>query len=56
LVWNDGQLERRLGELLENSKLREEMGRRGYEISRAWDWATVAPQWEQRLLETIENL
>jgi glycosyltransferase involved in cell wall biosynthesis len=56
LVWNDGDLEDRLGELLENAKLREEMGRRGHEIARTWDWVTVAPQWEQALLSIIENL
>jgi glycosyltransferase involved in cell wall biosynthesis len=56
LVWSDNELERRVGELLEDSKLCEEMGRRGHEISRAWDWATVAPQWEGRLLEIIDDL
>ena len=55
VVWSDSELERRLGELLENSKLRDEMGRQGYEMSRAWDWAVVAPQWEQALLGIIEN-
>ncbi len=54
VVWNDSELESRLGELLENPTLCEEMGRNGREISRAWDWAVVAPQWEQALLSLIQ--
>ena len=55
VVWNDSELESRLGELLENPTLCEEMGRNGREISRAWDWAVVAPQWEQALLNLIKK-
>ena len=53
VVWSDGELESRLGELLGNPGLCEEMGTRGWEISRAWDWAVVAPQWEELLLGIV---
>jgi glycosyltransferase involved in cell wall biosynthesis len=56
VVWNDSELESRLGELLENPKLREEMGRNGREISPAWNWALLAPQWERGLLRVIESV
>lgn len=55
VVWSDSELERRLSELLENASLCEEMGKRGRELARAWDWALVAPQWEQGLLRIIES-
>ncbi len=55
VVWNDSELESRLGELLENPTLCEAMGRNGHEMSRAWDWALLAPQWEQALLSLIQK-
>ena len=55
LVWSDVELQRRLGELLESPPLCAEMGRHGYEISRAWDWDKVAKQWEQTLLGIIQS-
>jgi glycosyltransferase involved in cell wall biosynthesis len=56
VVWSDNELKHRLGELLESASLREDMGRRGREVARAWDWTVVAPQWEGALLGLIENL
>jgi glycosyltransferase involved in cell wall biosynthesis len=55
VVWSDGELEQRLGELLKDPTLREEMGQRGREMAQAWDWSVVAPQWEQRLIAITES-
>jgi glycosyltransferase involved in cell wall biosynthesis len=55
VVWSDGELERRLAELLDNNVLRAQMGSRGAEMARAWDWGVVAPQWERRVHETISR-
>jgi glycosyltransferase involved in cell wall biosynthesis len=56
VVWSDSELEQRLGELLENASLCAEMGRRGCEMSRTWDWDVVAPQWERGLVRIVESL
>jgi glycosyltransferase involved in cell wall biosynthesis len=55
LVWSDGELDQRLGELLENPSLCADMGRAGREMARAWDWSVVAPQWERALVKVIEG-
>lgn len=55
VVWNDEELEQRLGELLNDPNLRAAMGDRGREMAAAWDWSAVAPQWEQRVLEIISE-
>lgn len=55
VVWNDDELERRLGELLSDAALREQLGRRGSGMAAAWDWDVVAPQWERHLLEIIDG-
>jgi len=55
VVWNDGELERRLDELLQDPTLREKMGACGREMARAWDWSIVAPQWEQHIVALIEG-
>lgn len=56
VVWSDDELEQRLGELLDNDVLRAEMGRRGSEMARAWDWNVVAPLWERELLAIAARL
>jgi glycosyltransferase involved in cell wall biosynthesis len=56
VVWSDGELERRLWEILTNDGMREDMGRRGSAMARAWDWTVLAPQWEKRIVETIDDL
>ncbi len=55
VVWSDGELERRLGELLQDPIAREEMGRHGREMAQGWDWSVVAPQWEQHIIALIEG-
>ena len=55
VVWSDDELEQQLGKLLKSPDLRDEMGKKGSEIARAWDWNAVAPQWEQALLSIIEG-
>ncbi|HTC04166.1 MAG TPA: glycosyltransferase [Xanthobacteraceae bacterium] len=55
LVWSDGELEQRLGELLENPGLCADMGGRGRDMARAWDWSVVAPLWEHALVKIIEG-
>jgi glycosyltransferase involved in cell wall biosynthesis len=54
-VWSDGELEQRLGQLLENPGLCAGMGRTGREMARGWDWSVVAPFWERTLVEVIEG-
>jgi glycosyltransferase involved in cell wall biosynthesis len=56
VVWSDDELERRLGGLLDSDALRAEMGGRGVEMARAWDWDVVAPQWERELLAIAASL
>jgi glycosyltransferase involved in cell wall biosynthesis len=55
LVWSDGELDQRLGELLENPGLCADMGKAGREMARAWDWSVVAPLWERALVKVIEG-
>lgn len=55
LVWSDGELERRLGELLEDPSLCAGMGKAGRDMARAWDWSVVAPLWEHALVKLIEG-
>jgi glycosyltransferase involved in cell wall biosynthesis len=55
VVWSDDELERRLGELLQDPTLREKMGARGREMARVWDWSVVAPQWEEQIIALIEG-
>jgi glycosyltransferase involved in cell wall biosynthesis len=55
VVWSDAEFERRLSELLSNGELRERMGRRGREMAQSWDWNIVAAQWEQRIVDVIED-
>lgn len=55
VVWSDEEFERRLGDLLNNATLRQEMGLRSRAMAQAWDWNIVASQWEQHLLRIIED-
>lgn len=51
LVWSDQEMEARLGQLIEDSSLREELGAGGLELARGCDWKDVAPRWEDRVVE-----
>ena len=53
VVWDDVEMTERLGYLLDDPDLRALMGARGAEMSRAWDWDTLAPLWEQRVLDRL---
>jgi glycosyltransferase involved in cell wall biosynthesis len=55
VVWSDAELTRRLGELLNDFNLCQNMGSRGREMALAWDWSIVAPQWERHLVKIIQG-
>lgn len=55
VVWSDDECKARLGQLLESPDLVERMGREGSAMSGQWVWKTVAPQWEQRIVDVLSS-
>jgi len=55
VVWSEDEMADRLGTLLGNPDLVERFGCAGVRMAEAWSWDIVAPQWEQRIIETIER-
>ena len=58
VVWSDRELERRLEELLQHPEKRKELGRRGAEMAKEWNWDMLAGRWEdkvRRLIVTSEG-
>ncbi len=55
VVWSDDELCQRLGQLLEDRALVEQMGRHGVEMAEAWSWDLVAPQWERRIIDVVHR-
>lgn len=50
VVWDDDQLFRRVQELLCDSERAQEMGGRGADLAKSWDWNSLAPQWEAAII------
>lgn len=55
VVWSDEEMAIALGKLIDNPDLVEEMGRQGAAMAASWSWDHVAPQWERRIIDVLEN-
>jgi len=55
VVWNDRSFEDKLAELLANPDLVEQMGRAGHRLAKGWVWDSIAPLWEQRIIDCAEG-
>jgi glycosyltransferase involved in cell wall biosynthesis len=55
VVWSDEAFMRNVGELLDNPALVSSFRKAGAEMALAWDWAKVAGQWRNRLIEVAEG-
>lgn len=53
VVWSDEEFFRRIETLLSNSRLAADMGARSAEMAQAWNWDTLAPEWERQILQQI---
>lgn len=51
VVWNEEAFMEKVGELIDNPLLVASFGKTGAEMALAWDWAVVAQQWRERLIE-----
>jgi glycosyltransferase involved in cell wall biosynthesis len=50
VAWSDEELIGHVGILLDDPETRRRMGRRGAEMAKAWDWDSIAPQWEDLVI------
>ncbi|MBI3675214.1 MAG: glycosyltransferase family 4 protein [Proteobacteria bacterium] len=55
VVWNDDELFARLGQLLSDPALAKRMGEVGKIMAADWNWDVIAPRWEARILEVLED-
>lgn len=55
VVWDEEEMAVRLGTLLADRDLTERMGRAGEQMAQAWSWEKIAPQWEAKIIESIEK-
>ncbi len=53
VTWSDEELIYSVGVLLEDAQTRRNMGRRGAEMAKAWNWEMVARRWEELLLRLV---
>lgn len=51
VVWNAEELAVRVGELIRNAGRAAAMGMCGARMAEIWDWDTLAPAWESRILQ-----
>ena len=51
VVWNDEELFRSVGTLLEDADLRRSMGTCGAAMGVEWNWDNLAPKWESEILK-----
>jgi glycosyltransferase involved in cell wall biosynthesis len=51
VVWSNEQLFQRVEELIENRELAFEIGLRGAEMAKEWDWDKIAPRWENQIFQ-----
>ena len=55
VVWSEEEMVKRLATLLGNPDLVERFGRAGTRMAEAWSWDVVAPQWEQRITDSVRR-
>lgn len=55
VVWDDEGFYERVDQLLANPGLREDMGRIGAEMAKAWSWDILAPQWQSTILRFLPD-
>lgn len=55
VVWNDEELFARIAELISHSNLAREMGSRGAEMAKAWNWDQLGPAWEEAIVEAMRG-
>jgi glycosyltransferase involved in cell wall biosynthesis len=55
VVWTDEEFFQRIETLLSDPKLAANMGARSAEMARAWNWDTLAPEWERQILQQISH-
>jgi len=56
VVWDDTTFCERIGQLLRDPALRLRMRDAGLQMALDWDWDTLAPLWESRLISLAEQL
>jgi glycosyltransferase involved in cell wall biosynthesis len=56
VVWDDNEFFERVSTLVGSPGLCEVMGKRGAQMSLAWSWEVVAPQWEAEILNRFVQL
>lgn len=56
VVWDDAAFCERIAQLLGDAALRRRMRDAALDMAAAWDWDTLAPQWEARVLALVDQL
>lgn len=56
VVWTDSEMSDAIGELLADPDRARKMGQDSQVKSQAWDWEVLAPVWEERILELVDQL
>jgi glycosyltransferase involved in cell wall biosynthesis len=55
VAWSDDELIRYVGELIDDPVRRERMGAESARLARGWTWDVVAPEWEARILDIVDQ-
>ncbi len=55
VVWDDFQFTEKLGNLINNRSLIREMGDNGAEMAKEWSWDKLAPVWENKIIEIMNE-
>jgi len=50
VAWSDDEFAQHVGRLIHDSKMRAQMGQKGAEMAKAWEWSRIAPQWQQMIV------
>jgi glycosyltransferase involved in cell wall biosynthesis len=55
VAWSQEELTEHVGALIEDSKIRHEMGRCGAEMAKDWGWDKIAHAWEDLLIRIVKD-
>jgi len=55
VAWSDDELIRYVGALIDDPVRRERMGAESARLARGWTWDVVAPEWEARILDIVDQ-